>query len=274
MIIEAGARRCAGSGTGPPAGPRTALSGSGLQPKYNPFVRILLVHSDDRQFEVSRFSAAWRRAGGGDGELISVAPATAPAVLAGGLDCDGVLLTGGPDVEPWRYGREPLAGADLHPDRARDTLDIELIAHADARGWPLLAVCYGCQILTAARGGELIQDLDMAGKPGHKILEPKDFLAHTVTRSPASRRLSTLPAEFAVNTRHHQAVLRPGARQRVVAVAPDGVIEALEGLDEDRFELAVQWHPEHIAGGPHDEVFRLFRAACAETARRRPAAAR
>jgi putative glutamine amidotransferase len=238
-------------------------------------VRVLLVHSDDRQFEIARFGAAWRRAGGNDGELISIAPATATATLGNGLECDGVLLTGGPDVEAWRYGRVPLAGAELHADRARDTLDLELLAHADTHGWPVLGVCYGCQLLTVARGGELIQDLGLAGKPGHRVLEPKDFLAHTVARSPSSRLLRTLPAEFAVNTRHHQGVLRSGERLRVVAVAPDGVIEALEGIEEDRFVLAVQWHPEHIAGGPHDEVFRLFRAACAEaSSRRRPAGKR
>jgi putative glutamine amidotransferase len=235
-------------------------------------VRVLLAHSDDRQFEMARFGAAWRRVGGRGEELVPITPATSDAVLGNGLACHGVLLTGGPDVEPWRYGREPVAGAELHTDAARDALDLDLIARADARGRPLLAVCYGCQVLAVARGGELIQDLDLAGKPGHRILEPKDFLAHTVTRSPASRLLRTLPAELAVNTRHHQAVLRPGDRQRVVAVAPDGVIEALEGVEHDRFELGVQWHPEHIAGGPHDEVFRLFREACiAFAARRAPA---
>jgi putative glutamine amidotransferase len=234
-------------------------------------VRVLLSHSDDRQFEIERFGAAWRRAGGSDVELVPIAPATASAVLADGARFDGVLLTGGPDVEPWRYGREPLAGAKLHPDHARDELDLDLLARADAQRWPVLAVCYGCQLLAVARGGELIQDLDLAGKPGHRMLEPKDFLAHTVTRSPESRLLRTLPAEFAVNTRHHQAVLSAGARHRVAAVSADGLIEALEGLDDDRFELAVQWHPEHIAGGPHDEVFRLFRQACAAYAARREA---
>jgi putative glutamine amidotransferase len=234
-------------------------------------VRVLLVHSDDRKFEVARFGAAWRRAGGGAGELVAVTPATAAATLAGGIECDGVLLTGGPDVEPWRYGCDPLVGAELHPDRARDALDLEVLAFADANRWPVLAVCYGCQILAVARGGELIQDLDLAGKPGHRVLEPKDFLAHTVSRSPASRLLGTLPAEFAVNTRHHQAVMRPGNRLRVIATAPDGVIEALEGVEDDHFVLGVQWHPEHIEGGPHDEVFRLFRAACRERAgRQRP----
>ncbi len=238
---------------------------------YNPPVRVLLAHSDDRQFEVARFGAAWRRAGGAAGELISITPATAAAVLCNGIECDGVLLTGGPDVEPWRYGCEPLAGAELHPDPARDTLDLELLGFADAQILPVLAVCYGCQLLAVARGGELIQDLEMAGKPGHRVLEPKDFLAHTVSRSPSSLLLRSLPAEFAVNTRHHQAVLRPGDRLRVAAVAPDGVIEALEGVEDDRFVLAVQWHPEHIAGGPHDEVFRLFREACTVAAPRRPA---
>jgi len=231
-------------------------------------VRVLLVHSDNRPFEVERFGAAWLRAGGRVGELLSVTPATAATVLASAAGTvNGLLLTGGPDVEPARYGSTAEAGVELHLDPGRDALDFELLCRAEACGWPVLAVCYGCQILAAWRGGSLVQDLELAGKRGHRVSDPKDFLAHTVSLDGSTRLLRSLPASFAVNSRHHQAVLRPGNGLRVVASAPDGVVEAIEGDDRERFVLGVQWHPENIAGDPHDLVFRLFRESCRERER-------
>ena len=214
--------------------------------------------SASRRNDCDRYSAAWVRAGGAAGEIAAGTPA-APAT--DGLEYDGVLLTGGPDVEPWCYGEPPLAGVDLQPDLDRDALDLAMLARADERGWPVLGVCYGCQVLNVQRGGTLIQDLDGAGLAGHRFAGARDALAHAVRRDPSSRWLRHLPAEFAVNSRNHQAVRRPGRGLRVVATAPDGVVEALEGEEQNRFVLAVQWHPEDVAGGPHEAVFRAFRAA-------------
>ncbi len=223
-------------------------------------MRVLLVHSDDRSFEVERFGAAWEVAGGAAGELVPVTPATAGGWIEGGVRPAGVLLTGGPDVEPWRYGQAPLAGVKLHPDGARDALDLDLLARADDAGWPVLAVCYGCQALAVARGGSLIQDLPSAGVAGHAVHRPLHRLAHAVTVLDSSV-LAWMPRRFEVNSRHHQAIADPG-RLRVAARAPDGVIEAVEDPGANRFVVGVQWHPENLLFNPHLELFRRFRAAC------------
>jgi putative glutamine amidotransferase len=218
------------------------------------------------QANFERYGAAWVRAGGAFDEIVPVSPASAPG---NGLDCDGVLLTGGADVEPWRYGEAPAAGVELDTSGERDELDLAVLARADAHRWPLLGICRGLQILNVHRGGSLYQDLDTAGLPGHRVESPRDALAHAVRLEPATRWLAHLPGEFLANTRHHQAVQRPGRGLRVVANAPDELIEAVEGEEEDRFLVAVQWHPEDIVGGAHEAVFRAFRDACAGFAARR-----
>jgi putative glutamine amidotransferase len=141
-----------------------------------------------------------------------------------------------------------------------------VLARAEARRWPLFGICRGLQILNVQRGGSLYQDLDSAGLSGHRVDGARDTLAHTVALTGDSLWLRHLPGEFSVNTRHHQAARRLGGRLRVVAAAPDGVIEAVEGEDGDRFVVAVQWHPEDLVGGIHEALFRAFREACARRA--------
>jgi len=223
-------------------------------------VRVLLVHSEARPFEVERFGAAWEAAGGDRAELVPVTPSTASTWERNGVDPAGLLLTGGPDVEPWRYGQAPQRGVELHLDAARDALDLELLARADDAGWPVLAICYGCQVLAVARGGSLIQDLPTAGFLGHAVHRPLDRLAHAVEMLDSSF-LAWMPGCFEVNSRHHQAIAQPGGLQ-VAARAPDGVIEAVEDRAAGRFVVGVQWHPENLLFDPHLELFRRFRAAC------------
>jgi len=153
----------------------------------------------------------------------------------------GLMLLGGSDVNPSRYGETPHPETDP-PDDARDACELELIDQALARDLPIFAICRGLQILNVYHGGTLIQHLGSA-------LHDPDFddkaqTAHEVTIEPG-----TLLAEAAgnsrwrVNSRHHQAVGKIGTGLRVVARAEDGIIEALERPDK-RFILAVQWHPE------------------------------
>lgn len=225
-------------------------------------MQVLLVHCDHRPFEVGRFAAAWVAAGGRADELLPVTPESAGSV-PGHLpeDTGGVLLTGGPDVEPHRYGRRPQTGLDLDLDLARDALDLSLLEFADAREWPVLAVCYGCQVLAVSRGGTLIQDLPHGGihaPDGRRREEP----AHVIHPTGSRRFLSWLPADIAVNSRHRQAVEEPGRGLMVAARAPDGVIEAVEAAAGDRFVVGVQWHPENMLVEPHLELFRSFRDAC------------
>jgi putative glutamine amidotransferase len=118
---------------------------------------------------------------------------------------DGLLLAGGPDVEPRRFGAEPEPGVELNLDPARDALDLELLARAARGGWPVLAVCYGCQLLAVAAGGTVVQDVERAGRPGHRVPEPKDRLAHDVTVSRKARSCAGGRA-IRVNSRHRQAV--------------------------------------------------------------------
>ena len=225
-------------------------------------MKILVTRSDHRAFEVDRFGAAWRRAGGDPAELVFVAPSTRPEEVPAGTAFAGLLLTGGPDVEPARYGAEPEAGIELHTDPARDTLDLALLTRAERQRWPVLAVCYGVQLLNVFHTGTLVQDLDRAGKSGHRVPEPKDHLAHTVKRS-GGRWLAGCPAEFWVNSRHHQAIEYLGEALEPVATAPDGVIEAVELRGGERFVLGVQWHPENLTQPEHVALFRAFRSACA-----------
>ena len=225
-------------------------------------MRVLLAHSDNRPFEVERFGRAWTLAGGDAAEMVPVTPATAAEVLASATGITGLLLTGGPDVEPWRFGETPAPGVELHLRPERDALDFSLLEMAARGSWPVLAVCYGCQLLNVAYGGTLIQDLDHAGKPGHRIPEPKDRLAHEVEVSAAARFLPLAGQRVAVNSRHHQGLARLGAGLAAVAVAPDGVVEAVEAIAGDRFVLGVQWHPENLEQEHHVAILRAFRDAC------------
>jgi putative glutamine amidotransferase len=211
----------------------------------------------------TRYGGAWVRAGGSFDELLPLSPLDE---LPPDLECDGVLLTGGADVGPECYGERPAPGIELDTCPPRDALELAVLARADERRWPLFGICRGQQILNVQRGGTLFQDLDSAGFPGHRVDTPRDAPAHAVRRQGAARWLDLLPAEVMVNTRHHQAVRRIGRGLRAVAAAPDGVVEALEGDDADRCVMAVQWHPEDIAGGVHEALFRAFREACARRA--------
>lgn len=225
---------------------------------------MLLVHSDDRPFEVERFGRAWEAAGGLPEELVPVTPATAGETLGRVTTFHGVLTTGGPDVSPSRYGQAPHPSTRPQPER--EELDLELLSRAQAEGLPVLAVCFGCQLLNVFYGGSLFQHLPEVGKEGHRVSDPKDFIAHTVRVESASRLLAGFPREFGVNSRHHQGLDRIGKGLRVAAVAPDGLVEAVEASD-GAFVLGVQWHPENLLFEPHLELFRRFRTACYERER-------
>ncbi len=227
-------------------------------------MKVLLVHSDDRPFERERFGAAWLAAGGQEGELVPLTPSTRVEVPERAEEVVGILTTGGPDVDPTRYGQPRHPNTEPQPER--DELDWWLLSKARREELPVLAICYGCQLLNVFFGGTLIQHLPDEGKEGHRISQPKDAMAHPVRVLSESRCLAGLPSEFGVNSRHHQAIARVGQGLAVAAVAPDGVVEAVEARDRD-FLLGVQWHPENLLFEPHVELFRRFRQACLRRAR-------
>lgn len=188
---------------------------------------------------------------------------------------DGVLLTGGPDVRPARYG-----AATEHPtvevEEARDAYELPLAKAAIDRGTPLLAICRGVQVLNVAAGGTLVQDLPSERPSGinHSIIEPRHAIAHDVHIEPGSR-LATLMKEqltpdgrMDVNSRHHQAVDRVAEGFTVSATAPDGTIEAIEAASAPGFCIGVQWHPENFyRTGESAPLFNAFvEAARSKTA--------
>lgn len=191
--------------------------------------------------------------------------------LAALLDrLDGLVLVGGPDLPPDWYGQEPHdQTAPAHPLRLE--ADRLLAEMALARPLPVLAICMGCQLVNVILGGDLIQDIPsqwgrevVHSRPkgerpaGAAVQGDPGEIFHRARVEPSSRLAAILGrGELEVNSSHHQALGRLGRGLRAVAWAPDGIIEAVERPGE-RFLLAVQWHPERIAGRPEQAA--LFRA--------------
>ena len=194
-------------------------------------------------FRLARKLEAYERALREAGiEPVRISPEE-PRTLAG---LDGLMLTGGTDVNPNRYGQERAPETD-QPDDDRDQLESDLIREALADGVPVLAICRGMQLLNVACGGTLIQHLASTDVHRGKNTgdEPGRHRAVHTVRVAGGTRLAEIAGEgeIEVNSRHHQAVDRPGEGLVVSAVSSDGVIEGLEKPDHP-FAVAVQWHPE------------------------------
>ncbi|MGW0205129.1 gamma-glutamyl-gamma-aminobutyrate hydrolase family protein [Streptomyces sp. NPDC003233] len=175
-----------------------------------------------------------QRAGGLAAMLPPDAPERAAETVA---RLDGLVIAGGPDVDPARYGaeREPRTGP---PALARDAWELALIEAALDAGTPVLGICRGMQLLNVALGGTLVQHLE-----GHAEVVGV-FGGHPVKPVPGSLYAGIVPEETTVPTYHHQAVDRLGAGLVPSAYAADGTVEAVE-LPADRgWVLGVQWHPE------------------------------
>lgn len=178
---------------------------------------------------------------------------------------DGLLLTGGDDVDPALYGEPPHPAYDVS-EPGRDAFEIDLVRRALAADVPILAICRGLQVLNVALGGSLIQDIP--SEPGlalqHDATGSPTTLAHTIAVTRGSRLASLIgPDETrAVNSRHHQSVRTIGRGLLVTATSPDGIVEAAE-VPTARFCVGVQWHPENFhATGEFDTLFSGFVDAC------------
>jgi putative glutamine amidotransferase len=188
---------------------------------------------------------------------------------------DGVLLTGGLDVDPSLYGEERHATTDTAPDR--DRFEIPLSKGAVASDLPVFAICRGVQVLNVAAGGTLVQDIPSAidSTLEHSIDIPKNHLAHSVRVTPHSRLASSLgPAArletCEVNSRHHQSVGRIAPEFVATAVSSDGIIEAIE-RPASAFCVGVQWHPENFwRTGEFAPLFEAFVAAALAHRHRQP----
>jgi gamma-glutamyl-gamma-aminobutyrate hydrolase PuuD len=190
---------------------------------------------------------------------------------------DGLLLTGGDDVAPARYGEAPHPTV-VEAEPGRDEFELALVKAARDRHLPIFAICRGIQVLNVAFGGTLVQDIpsQISGALPHTLKIPPNepyTLAHEVWLEKGSllsnlmgERLSDVDA-CEVNSRHHQAVKAIATGFRVSATAPDGVIEAIEDPTAE-FCLGVQWHPENFwRTGEFRPLFEGFIAA-ATTAQR------
>ncbi|MEK3933687.1 gamma-glutamyl-gamma-aminobutyrate hydrolase family protein [Sporosarcina sp. FSL W7-1349] len=182
---------------------------------------------------------------------------------------DGLVLTGGKDIDPQCYGEEPHPKlGEVSP--ARDRMEIALVGQMKAADKPILGICRGIQLLNVAFGGDLFQDVE--GQMDRPVLQhaqraPRSHPSHTVKLESGSV-LEEIVGEplLQVNSFHHQSVKRVAASLRISAFSNDGIVEAIEGR-EGNFLLGVQWHPERLAvagDAPSLRIFNSFIQACAK----------
>ena len=200
-------------------------------------------------------------AGGVPVEISLLLPANELSALA--QTVDAIVLPGSPaDADPMRYGavRHSESAA---PDADLERTDIALLEHAFAEGKPVLAICYGIQILNVYLGGSLVQDIPSElrsaiqhTRDGANKGAPEPF--HAV-RFEVDSRIAQISGSLGaqVNSSHHQSVREPGRNLRVVGRAPDGVVEAVEWTGDSNWVTGVQWHPERMIGDALAET--LFR---------------
>jgi putative glutamine amidotransferase len=180
-------------------------------------------------------------------------PGVPTEIVAGAA---GLVLSGGADIAPERYGETPRPNARLEVYPERDAMEWELLTAAQERQLPVWGVCRGLQVVNVFLGGTLWQDIpsQLPGPVPHEVATTPDTLAHTVRPvAPETALAERLFRETpVVNSRHHQAVkdLAPGLR--AAALSPDGLVEALEladctdGAEQGWWVRSVQWHPENL----------------------------
>jgi putative glutamine amidotransferase len=294
MTLPASGARGASGALGPrgaPGAPGAVLVSAATAAKAMPYVAALIAAGvpDAAIRVVTPAGAPSGPAGGaGAGAATSAAPLAGtlpaatihPATLAADVaelaaGAAGLMLCGGSDVDPRRYGEEPLPGAGVEPLPERDALEWELLAAARDRRLPVWAVCRGFQVLNVFFGGSLWQDLPLqrAGLPAavtHDPDGPPELLAHSIRvlapETPLGKRLAAAGPAPRVNSRHHQGVRRLGEGLLAVAAAEDGLVEAVVlggGVDggpaaggagavggDGWWVRGVEWHPENLLALP------------------------
>ncbi|NOX96470.1 MAG: gamma-glutamyl-gamma-aminobutyrate hydrolase family protein [Nitrospirae bacterium] len=169
---------------------------------------------------------------------------------------DGLLVSGGEDIHPRFYGEVLKESLELVPDlRVKD--DLKLVHRALAGNKPLLAICYGLQLLNVAQGGTIYQDIS----PGKDVLSHRKGNHSVYLREGTKLHHLFQVDSIEVNSFHHQSVKELGEGLQVSAVAPDGGVEAIEH-EERKFVLGLQWHPEKKADHLSRKIMKAFRKAC------------
>ncbi len=212
----------------------------------------------------ARLNAAYVEALEGAGLVpLATAPLVDPAAAVELVQrVDGLVLSGGEDVDPRHYGsaRHPAA-QEPHP--ARDSWELALVAAARAQQLPVLAICRGFQVLNVALGGTLVQDIPSEHETSinHAASGRRNERVHGVDVQPGSRLAALLGAtSIAVNSSHHQSIANAAPTLRVTARATDGIIESGESVDGGWWAVGVQWHPEELVGSAESWDRDLFAA--------------
>lgn len=227
-----------------------------------PIIGITVDSSDanDRYLSMMTYAAAVERAGG----LPVLLPYKVDLALVGEYvdSVHGILFSGGNDLDPATYGEPEWHPKAVRIDPFRQKFEMALIAEVERRQMPTLGVCLGSQLINVYRGGTLTQFLpDVAGANGieHRRLPGQDPTRHPVKldiHSQLGRAIGK--ADVSVNTYHKQGIKTIGRGLRVIATAPDGLIEAYEDPNFPLF-AAVQWHPERLVDEPeHLAPFKLL----------------
>lgn len=236
--------------------------------------RIVVAYQEESK--VGAYLAPLAACGVAASDLCLASPARTEGIdLAVVVDgADGLLLTGGDDLQPclYRQARRPEAHLDP-PSAERDQMEWDLLAAAAARRLPVFGICRGLQMLNVFRGGTLHQDIELeTGLGGHACFASAGFaldhLAHEVEATDADHPFAARlrrHGRFPVNSRHHQAIAELGDGLTAIARSPDGLVEALAATSPDWWVRAVEWHPENLTA--HHPVHLELHADFVEAAR-------
>ncbi|MEO6334756.1 MAG: gamma-glutamyl-gamma-aminobutyrate hydrolase family protein [Pyrinomonadaceae bacterium] len=242
---------------------------------YRPKIGLTMrLEIETRRFYLGRdYSEAVEAAGGMPVHIPLIPDREFVADVVGGLD--GILLPGcDSDVDPAFYGEDP------HPKLGRvvpekDETDFLVLAEVGRLNIPLLAICYGIQVLNVSRGGSLIQDIEAQVENCMKHQQGQPLARHSHAITVAAESLLSQLVDGAnidgivkVNSHHHQAIRETGNDLRAIAWANDGVIEGIQDVRDDRFVLGVQWHPELAwkTDSLSRAIFEVFVSKCREAA--------
>ena len=240
--------------------PVTTSGSASLRPRIGIPWRTSQEEAEGNRPKIQNYEDAVRRAGAEPVLLTLADPLELDRALPG---LDAFVLPGSSaDVAPAEYGgvnRGLSAPADL----AREAADRAILKHAFAEQKPVLAICYGCQLLNVYLGGTLLQDLrtETGTTTPHRkkdlTPEPKDDPRHAASFEQGSRLGAITGGDRGeINSSHHQAVAKPGRDLRITARADDGIVEGVEWTGDANWVIGVQWHPERMFGDPAAE--RLF----------------